>query len=193
MTAKCTAEHVLQIYQACEACQTQTCCTTNAHIQALCTCICFVSKGCCSCPNAMHSQQSMCLSVCKRLLQNIIQQSAAHMYHSNLPVSLCCHAELQLAAQQAEAEERAQAASDSDPQPPAQQPHTAPQQPGLTPKGTPHQAAAHEGPRAPSGTPKAATPRAAVGSHAHFAETPAADMGEQDRIGLGQHHLKMPL
>ena len=107
--------------------------------------------------------------------------------------SVCCHAELQLAAQQAEEEERAQAADNSDPQPPAQQPHTAPQQPGLTPKGTPHQAAVQEGPPAPSGTPKAATPRAAVGSHAHFAETPAADMGEQDRIGLGQHHLKMPL
>ena len=116
------------------------------------------------------------------------------MYHLSLPVSPCCHAELQLAAQQAEAEERAQAADNSDAQYPAQQPYTAPQQPGLTPKGTPHQAAAQEGPLAPSGTPKAATPRAAVGSHAHFAETPAAaDVGEQDRIGLGHHHLKMPL
>ncbi len=115
------------------------------------------------------------------------------MYHSSLPVSLCCHAELQLAAQQAEAEERAQAANDSDAQHPVQQPHTVPQQPGLTPKGTPHQAAAQEGPPAPSGTPKAATPRTAVGSHAHFAETlAAADVGEQDRIGLGQQHLKMP-
>ncbi len=131
----------------------------------------------------------MCLSVCRRLLQDSI---SAHVFHSCLPVSLCCHAELQLATQQAEAEERAQAADDVDAQPPAQQTHTAPQQPGLTPKGTPHQAAAQEGPRASLGTPKAATSRAAVGSHAHFAETPAvADVGEQDRIGLGQHHLKM--
>lgn len=101
---------------------------------------------------------------------------------------------MQLAAQQAEAEERAQAAIDSDALHPAQQPLTAPQQPGLAQKGTIHQATAQEGPPAPSGTPKAATPRAAIGSHARFAETlAAADPGEQDCIGLGQQHLRTPL
>lgn len=174
------------LYQALEACQPRPAALPKYVAASLCICICFVAKAYCSFPNVVHSQQSMCLSVCTRLLQNSIGQSAAHTCYSSLPFSLCCHAELQLAAQQAEAEERAQAASNLDPQHPAKQPHTAPQQPGLAQKGTPHQAAAQEGPLAPSGTPKAATPRAAVGSHARFAETlAAADVGEQDRMELG--------
>ncbi|DBB18146.1 TPA: hypothetical protein ACH3X3_003120 [Trebouxia sp. C0006] len=142
----------------------------------------YVVKDC----KTMLNRLSTRVGKMKQVLEDILNddQEMEDMY-------LGRRAELQLAAQQAEEEERAQAADNSDPQPPAQQPHTAPQQPGLTPKGTPHQAAVQEGPPAPSGTPKAATPRAAVGSHAHFAETPAADMGEQDRIGLGSPKTRL--
>ncbi|DBA71529.1 TPA: hypothetical protein ACH3X2_011310 [Trebouxia sp. C0005] len=145
----------------------------------------YVVKDC----KTMLNRLSTRVGKMKQVLEDILNddQEVEDMY-------LGRRAELQLAAQQAEAEERAQAAIDSDALHPAQQPLTAPQQPGLAQKGTIHQATAQEGPPAPSGTPKAATPRAAIGSHARCAETlAAADPGEQDCIGLGQQHLRTPL
>ncbi|DBA87421.1 TPA: hypothetical protein ACH3X1_004467 [Trebouxia sp. C0004] len=143
----------------------------------------YVVKDC----KTMLNRLSTRVGKMKQVLEDILNddQEMEDMY-------LGRRAELQLAAQQAEAEERAQAANDSDPQHLEQQPHTAPQQPGLAPKGTPLHAPAHEGPPAPSRTPKAATPRAAVGSHARFAEMPAAaDVGEQDRLGLGSSKARL--
>ncbi len=110
------------------------------------------------------------------------------MVSSDCNVQLChnYHAELKLAAEQAEAEERDRAATEANPQDPAGQPQEAPEQPGHARKGPAHQTASQEGPVAPRATPKGATPRAAAGPHARFAESLAlAGVAEEDRPGPG--------
>ena len=41
MTDNCTAEHVLHMYSAFEACQTQTCCNTKAHSRSTLHLLCY--------------------------------------------------------------------------------------------------------------------------------------------------------